>query len=174
MKKLSLILCFFVFTLGTISAQTLSIGNKFDFAGLKSDLLIPPFAKEISETTSIQYGEHPRKDAVYFYTGNVVTVITPEQLNQYFEVIYRAALAASDDQKLYEPGLYGDTQLRGEITAPLKVEKPFGTFTCCFKHDGVWYCLTVSHKVQYDKFVKTYPDKYYGVKIHVQQYNVTE
>lgn len=174
MKKITLLISILTFSICAISAQNLSIDGKFEFAGLKSSQLVPSFAKEISETTTIQYGEHPRKDAVYFYTGNVVTVVSPAQLNEYFETVYHAAVEASDSHKLFEPGSFGDTHLLGEITEPVKVEKSFGTFTCCFKHDGVWYRLTVSHKVQYDKFVKTYPEKYYGVKVHVQEYNVEE
>lgn len=54
-------------------------------------------------------------------------------------------------------------------------DKSFGDFSCIYQHDGVWYRLDASHKVQHDDFVKEYPEKYYGVKLYVHgKYNVTQ
>lgn len=154
---------------------SLSIGDKFAFAGLESENLVPCFAKEISETEKSLACQHPQTDGVYFYTGEEVTVVSVDQLNAYFAKVFETAKAASADGKLYEPGLFGDTKLRGEILEAQKVEKSFGEFSCCFKNNGRWFRLDVSHKVQYEKFVKVYPgEKYYGVKVFVQEYNVTE
>lgn len=153
----------------------LSIGDKFAFAGLESENLVPCFAKEISETEKSLAGDHPQKDGVYFYTGEKVSVVSADQLNAYFAKVFETAKAASADGKLYEPGLFGDTKLRGEILETPKVDKSFGEFSCCFKNNDKWFRLDVSHKVQYEKFVKVYPgEKYYGVKVFVQEYNVTE
>lgn len=153
-------------------ASSIKLGDKFAFAGLDSDKLVPSFAKEVSETeksldTDICKG-------VYLYVGDNVGVITAEQLNKWFSTIYEAAKAASDDGKIYKPGAFGDTRRGEEITGPVVTDKSFGEFSCIYQHDGVWYRFDASHKVQHDKFVKTYPEKYYGVKLFVHgKYNVT-
>lgn len=173
MKRTLLSILVTCLALGAFAAP--NIGDMFAFAGLESQKLVPDFAKEISETSTIQKGENPKKDAIYLYAGDKVDVITPAQLNNYFATIFSVAQKAADDGKLYEPGRFGDTKKGEEITTPLKLEKSFGQFSCLFKHKGVWYLMDVSHRVQHDKFVKKYPgEKYYGTKIRVQQYNVTE
>lgn len=156
-------------------ASKISIGDMFAFAGLNSQDLVPAFAVEISETQGSLAGEHPLKNGVYFYTGEVVTVVSVEELNAYFAKVFETAKAASEDGKLYKPGTFGDTQLRGELTQAPVLQKSFGDFSCCFKNNGKWFRLDVSHRVQHCKFVKEYPgEKYYGVKVYVQEYNVTE
>lgn len=37
-----------------------------------------------------------------------------------------------------------------------------------------WFRLSVSHKLQDRKFVKEYPEKYIGVCVSVQEWNVDE
>ena len=154
-------------------AASIKLGDKFAFAGLDSDKLVPSFAKEVSETEKSLDTDVCR--GVYLYVGDNVNVITPEQLNKWFSVVYDAAKAASDDGKIYKPGAFGDTQRGDEITGPVVTDKSFGDFSCIYQHDGVWYRFDASHKVQHDKFVKEYPEKYYGVKLYVHgKYNVTE
>lgn len=154
-------------------AASIKLGDKFAFAGLDSDKLVPSFAKEVSETekpldTSVSKG-------VYLYVGDNVNVITPEQLNKWFCAVYDAAKAASDDGKIYKPGAFGDTQRGDEITGPVVTDKSFGEFSCIYQRGGVWYRFDASHKVQHDDFLKEYPGKYYGVKLYVRdKYNVTE
>lgn len=156
----------------TATTSSIKLGDKFDFAGLDSDKLVPSFAKEVSETEKSLDTDLCR--GVYLYVGDNVDAITPEQLNEWFSTVYDAAIVASDDGKIYTPGLFGDTQRGDEITCPVVTDKSFGDFSCIYLHDGVWYRLDASHKVQHDKFVKDYPEKYYGVKLFVHgKYNVT-
>ena len=154
-------------------AASIKLGDKFAFAGLDSDKLVPSFAKEVSETEKSLDTDICR--GVYLYVGDNVDVITPDQLNKWFSTVYEAAKAASDDGKIYKPGAFGDTQRGNEITGPVVTDKSFGDFSCIYQHDGVWYRFDASHKVQHDDFVKEYPEKYYGVKLYVHgKYNVTQ
>lgn len=112
-------------------AASIKLGDKFAFAGLDSDKLVPSFAKEISETEKSLDTDVCR--GVYLYVGDNVNVITPEQLNKWFSTVYEAAKAASDDGKIYKPGAFGDTQRGDEITGPVVTDKSFG--------DIVTHCL---------------------------------
>lgn len=160
-------------TVETTKASSIELGDKFAFAGLNTDQLVPSFAKEVSETEKSLDTDVCR--GVYLYVGDNVDVVAPEELNKWFSAVYDAAKAASDDGKIYTPGAFGDTQRGAEITGPVVTDKKFGEFSCIYKHDGVWYRFDASHKVQHDKFVKDYPEKYYGVKLYVHgKYNVTE
>lgn len=151
-----------------------NIGDRFAFAGLKSEDLVPSFAIEISELENSERGDNPKKDSVYLYTGTNKDVITTDQLNDYFSKLYQTVKGAADDGKVYKGGAFGDTKLGEEITELIKVDKSFGDYSCLFKHEGVWYKFTASHKVQNKKFVKDYPEKYFGVAIAVQAWIVTE
>ncbi|MBQ4285077.1 MAG: hypothetical protein II720_01295, partial [Bacteroidales bacterium] len=53
-----------------VKSSGISIGDKFAFAGLQSDKLVPDFAIELSELTADPRSESkPMKDEAFFYTG---------------------------------------------------------------------------------------------------------
>ncbi len=151
-----------------------NIGDRFMFAGLKSEDLVPDFVIEISELEKPESGDNPKMDSVYLYTGTNKNVITKEQLNQYFSKLHQVLKGASDDGKVYNGGTFGDTKRGDELVEHRAIDKTIGDYSCLFKHEGVWYKFVASHKVQHKKFVKEYPEKYFGVSISVQAWNVTE
>lgn len=161
----------------TEAGKKMDIGDKFDFAGLESSKLVPACAKEVSELqTPVRSESRPMKDAAYFYTGTASTDITIQQLDEFLATAYNAAKAAASDGKVYKRGSYGDTKLGAEITEPYKCtsSKPLADWSCVYKHDGLWYSLTVRHARQDEKFKKEYPGNYCGFAIIVTEYFIDE
>lgn len=154
-----------------------AIGNQFAHAGIKAETVVPPFAQELSITKRQPAPGTPRPlphESVYMYTGEAVTLVSAAQLNNYFENIFKAVKAVARDHKIYQTNPTGDTRLGPEIPEYMPVSKSFGSMNLLFNYNGKWYNLAVSHKVQYEKFVKEYPGKYCGTKFAIQKYNVTE
>jgi hypothetical protein len=104
------------------------------------------------------------------------TDITIEQLDEFLATAYDAARAAASDGKVYKRGSYGDTKLGAEITEPYKCtgSKPLADWSCVYKHDGLWYSITVRHARQDEKFKKEYPGNYCGFAIIVTEYFIDE
>jgi len=148
----------------------LSIGDKFAFAGLESDALVPSFAKEISELQVDPRSEsNPIKDAVYFYTGPDITAIPPAKVQEYLQQAFAAVKKAADGGHIYKINGVFKNERKGEITEPPTTDRHAGSFDGVYQHDGKWYYISVGHKAFFHKFVKEYPDKFIGVGILVQE-----
>ena len=73
------------------SGAKISIGDKFAFAGLESDQLVPDFATELSELETDPRSESkPMKDEVFFYTGPDITAIPAAKVQAYLQQVYYA------------------------------------------------------------------------------------
>ncbi len=158
-----------------LGGNDLDIGDKFAFAGLESNKLVPSFAIEISEQkTNTRSEERPMKDEVIFYTGTTTKVVSPETLTAYLQQVYEAAKEAATDGHVYKSGSLGDTRIGEEILEAPTTDKSYAYFACLYKYNDKWFRLSVSHKLQDRKFVKEYPEKYIGVCVSVQEWNVDE
>lgn len=148
----------------------LSIGDKFAFAGLESDALVPSFALEISELQTDPRSESkPMKDAVYFYTGPDITAIPAAKVQEYLQKVYAAVKKAADNGLVYKAkGISGD-ELGEEITTPPTTDKPAATVMYLYQHDGKWFNITAGHKAYFHKFKKDYGEKFIGVGVSVQE-----
>ena len=156
-----------------LGGNDLDLGDKFAFAGLDSNKLVPSFAIEISEQkTNTRSEERPMKDEVIFYTGTTTKVVSPETLTAYLQQVYEAAKEAATDGHVYKSGSLGDTRIGEEILEA--TDKSYAYFACLYKYNDKWFRLSVSHKLQDRKFVKEYPEKYIGVCVSVQEWNVDE
>lgn len=152
------------------ASNKLSIGNKFAFAGLESDALIPSFAQEIGELQTDPRSESkPMKDAVYFFTGPDITAIPAAKVQDYLQQVYSAVKKAADGGLVYKAkGVSGD-ELGEEITTPPTADKPAATVMYLYQHDGIWFNITVSHKAYFHKFQKDYGEKFIGVGVSVKE-----
>ena len=146
------------------AGKKMDIGDKFAFAGLESSKLVPACAKEISEMeTPVRSESRPMKDAAYFYT-----VLISERL--VMDDVYTSVHIEEYEAETR------DTKLGAEITEPYKCtgSKPLADWSCVYKHDGLWYSLTVRHARQDEKFKKEYPGNYCGFAIIVTEYFIDE
>ncbi len=148
----------------------ISIGDKFAFAGLQSDKLVPEFAVELSELSVDPRSESkPMKDEAFFYTGVDITKIPADKVQAYLQGVYSAVKAAADDGKVFKAkGLSGD-ELGEEITAAPTTDKPAATVMYLYRHDGVWFNVSVGHKAYFRKFKKDYGEKWIGAGVTVKE-----
>lgn len=160
------------------AAPKFDFGDKFAFAGLESNKLVPPTGTEILErkvpVRSVDV--RPIKDAVYVYNGTTKGAITPEQLTSYAAQVFQACKAAAKDGKVYIEPAYGDTKLVGEMTAPKVFDKTYGTFRCVYKYGDKWFSVHAGYGTDYggSVWVKDLPEKFYCWTIYVKEYFIDE
>lgn len=152
------------------SGAKISIGDKFAFAGLESDQLVPDFAVELSELEVNPRSESkPMKDEVFFYTGPDITAIPAAKVQSYLQRIYSAVKKVADGEVIYRAkGISGD-ELGEQITTPPATDKPAATIMYLYQYDGTWFNITVGHKAYFRKFKKDYGEKYIGVGVTVKE-----
>ena len=152
------------------SGAKISIGDKFAFAGLESDQLVPDFAVELSELETDPRSESkPMKDEVFFYTGPDITAIPATKVQTYLQNVYSTIKTAADGGVIYKAkGISGD-ELGELITTPPSTDKPATTVMYLYQYDGTWFNITVGHKAYFRKFKKDYGEKFIGVGITVKE-----
>ena len=152
------------------SGAKISIGDKFAFAGLESDQLVPDFAVELSELETDPRSESkPMKDEVFFYTGPDITAIPAAKVQAYLQKVYSAVKKAADGGVIYKAkGISGD-ELGEQITTPPTTDKPAATIMYLYQHGGTWFNITVGHKAYFRKFKKDYGEKFIGVGVNVKE-----
>ena len=152
------------------SGAKISIGDKFAFAGLESDQLVPDFATELSELETDSRSESkPMKDEVFFYTGPDITAIPAAKVQTYLQNVYSTIKTAADGGVIYKAkGISGD-ELGELITTPPSTDKPATTVMYLYQYDGTWFNITVGHKAYFRKFKKDYGEKFIGVGITVKE-----
>lgn len=150
--------------------NNISIGNKFAFAGLESDKLVPDFAIELSELKTDPRSEsNPMKDEVFFYTGSDITSIPAAKVQAYIQTVYAAVKKAADGDKVYKAkGISGD-ELGEEITEAPTTDKPSATIMYLYQYNGVWFNISVGHKAYFRQFKKDYGEKFIGVGVTVKE-----
>ena len=147
-----------------------TLGDKFAFAGLESDQLVPDFAVELSELETDPRSESkPMKDEVFFYTGPNITAIPAAKVQAYLQKVYSAVKKAADGGVIYKAkGISGD-ELGEQITTPPTTDKPAATVMYLYQYDGTWFNITVGHKAYFRKFKKDYGEKFIGVGVNVKE-----
>lgn len=156
--------------LALFSGSHHSLDNKFAFAGLAGDQLVPAFAIEQSELKTDPRSEsRPMKDEAFFYTGADISKISAAKVQAYLQQVYKAVQNAADGGKVYQAKGYAGDQLGEEITLPPTTDKPAATVMYLYQHDGVWFHISVGHKAYFRKFKKDYGEKWIGVGITVKE-----
>lgn len=150
--------------------NNISIGDKFAFAGLESDKLVPDFAIELSELKTDPRSEsNPMKDEVFFYTGSDITAIPAAKVQAYIQTVYATVKKAADGDKVYKAkGISGD-ELGEEITEAPTTDKPSATIMYLYQYNGVWFNISVGHKAYFRQFKKDYGEKFIGVGVTVKE-----
>lgn len=155
---------------GTKAASSLSIGDKFAFAGLESNKLVPSFALEIAELQENPRSEsNPAKDEAFFWTGPDITAIPAAKVQDYLQQAFAAVKKAADGGVVYYQKGTFDNQRGGEVTEAPTTDKPAATVMYLYQHNGTWYYISVGHKAFFRKFSKDYGEKFIGVGITVKE-----
>ena len=93
-----------------------TLGDKFAFAGLESDQLVPDFAVELSELETDPRSESkPMKDEVFFYTGPNITAIPAAKVQAYLQKVYSAVKKAADGGVIYKAKGITVKEMLGEV-----------------------------------------------------------
>ena len=148
----------------------LSIGDKFAFAGLESDQLVPGFAIELSELATNPRSEaKPMKDEAFFYTGPDITAIPAAKVQAYLQKVYAAVKKAADNGVVYyQKGMFDNQRGEEAKEAPV-TDKPAASVMYLYQHDGTWFYVSAGHKAYFRKFVKDYGEKYIGAGVLVKE-----
>ena len=147
----------------------ISLGDKFAFAGLDSDKLVPSFAVELSELATDPRSEaNPMKDEVFFYTGSTINAVSADKVQAYLQQVYNAVKKAADDGVVFGTKGMFDNQLGLQVNEPPTTDKPAATVMYLYKHDGKWFYISAGHKAYFRQFVKEY-DNFIGVGVSVKE-----
>lgn len=152
------------------SVAAISIGDKFAFAGLQSDQLVPDFALELAElATSPRSESNPMKDEAFFYTGPDITAIPAAKVQAYLQKVYAAVKKAADGGVVYYQKGTFDNQRGEEATEAPTAEKPAASVMYLYQHDGTWFYISAGHKAYFRKFAKDYGEKFIGAGVLVKE-----
>ena len=152
------------------SGAKISIGDKFAFAGLESDQLVPDFATELSELETDSRSESkPMNDEVFFYTGPDITAIPAAKVQAYLQQVYYAVKKAADGGVVYyQKGMF-DNQRGEEVKQAPTTDKPSASVMYLYQHDGTWFYISAGHKAYFRKFKKDYGEKFIGTGVLVKE-----
>jgi len=152
------------------SGAKISIDDKFAFAGLESDQLVPDFATELSELETDSRSESkPMKDEVFFYTGPDITAIPAAKVQAYLQQVYYAVKKAADGGVVYyQKGMF-DNQRGEEVKQAPTADKPSASVMYLYQHDGMWFYISAGHKAYFRKFKKDYGEKFIGTGVLVKE-----
>ena len=152
------------------ASAAISIGDKFAFAGLQSDQLVPDFALELAElATSPRSESNPMKDEAFFYTGPDITAIPAAKVQAYLQKVYAAVKKAADGGVVYYQKGTFDNQRGEEATEAPTAEKPAASVMYLYQHDGTWFYISAGHKAYFRKFAKDYGEKFIGAGVLVKE-----
>lgn len=152
------------------SGAKISIGDKFAFAGLESDQLVPDFATELSELETDSRSESkPMNDEVFFYTGPDITAIPAAKVQAYLQQVYYAVKKAADGGVVYyQKGMF-DNQRGEEVKQAPTTDKHSASVMYLYQHDGMWFYISAGHKAYFRKFKKDYGEKFIGTGVLVKE-----
>ena len=152
------------------SGAKISIGDKFAFAGLESEQLVPDFATELSELETDPRSESkPMIDEVFFYTGPDITAIPAAKVQAYLQQVYYAVRKAADGGVVYyQKGMF-DNQRGEEVKQAPTTDKPSASVMYLYQHDGMWFYISAGHKAYFRKFKKDYGEKFIGTGVLVKE-----
>lgn len=152
------------------SGAKISIGDKFAFAGLESDQLVPDFATELSELETDPRSESkPMKDEVFFYTGPDITAIPAAKVQAYLQQVYYAVKKAADGGVVYYQKGTFDNQKGEEVKQTPTTDKPSSSVMYLYQHDGIWFYISAGHKAYFRKFKKDYGETFIGTGVLVKE-----
>ena len=177
-KSLILAICALMCTT-LMAAPKFDFGDRFAFAGLESNKLVPPSGTKILERkVPVRDMDHrPIKDAIYIYSSETRDEVSVDELNGYIAKVYEAVKAASNDGKVYKEPSYGDTKLVGEKEAPDVFTKSYGTLRVVYKHGDKWFSVHAGRSVDYPGKVwldSSLPEKFFVWTIYVIEYFIEE
>ena len=149
-------------------SSNLSVGERYAFAGLSSDDIVPNFGREITDSKDTD-ANGVTKAITFFGYGNDREPFSDKVYDEYCRNLFAKLKSLSEDGKLYKVNTL-DFKVREEV-AELGEMKKWGkdgaTFCFAYPYKGEWVLANV-------KFRKSFSGKTegtYGLDIHVQTFH---
>ena len=149
-------------------SSNLSVGERYAFAGLSSDDIVPSFGREITDSKDTD-ANGVTKAITFFGYGNDREPFSDKVYDEYCRKLFAKLKSLSEDGKLYKVNTL-DFKVREEV-AELGEMKKWG-------NDGASFCFVYPYKGEWVlasvKFGKSFSGKTegtYGLDIHVQTFH---
>ena len=149
-------------------SSNLSVGERYAFAGLSSDDIVPSFGREITDSNDTD-ANGVTKAITFFGYGNDREPFSDKVYDEYCRKLFAKLKSLSEDGKLYDVNTL-DFKVREEV-AELGEMKKWGndgaSFCFAYPYKGEWVLASV-------KFGKSFSGKTegtYGLDIHVQTFH---
>ncbi len=149
------------------NVQNLSVGDRYAFAGLTSEDIVPGFGSEITDFSDSE-GNGLYKATTFFGYGSNREPFSDEIYNDYCKKLFDKMKSLSEDGKIYHVNML-DFKLKGEVTEMgemKKWDKTAPAFTFAYPYDGSWVLVNV-------KFRKSFSGKTegtYGLDVTIQTF----
>ena len=149
-------------------SSNLSVGERYAFAGLSSDDIVPSFGREITDSNDTD-ANGVTKAITFFGYGNDREPFSDKVYDEYCRNLFAKLKSLSEDGKLYKVNTL-DFKVREEV-AELGEMKKWGkdgaTFCFAYPYNGQW----VLANVKYRKSFSGKTEGTYGLDIHVQTFH---
>ena len=149
-------------------SSNLSVGERYAFAGLSSDDIVPSFGREITDSKDTD-ANGVTKAITFFGYGDDREPFSDKVYDEYCRKLFAKLKSLSEDGKLYKVNTL-DFKVREEV-AELGEMKKWG-------NDGASFCFVYPYKGEWVlasvKFGKSFSGKTegtYGLDIHVQTFH---
>ena len=149
-------------------SSNLSVGERYAFAGLSSDDIVPNFGREITDSNDTD-ANGVTKATTFFGYGDDREPFSDKVYDEYCRKLFAKLKSLSEDGKLYDVNTL-DFKVREEV-AELGEMKKWGndgaSFCFAYPYKGEWVLASV-------KFGKSFSGKTegtYGLDIHVQTFH---
>ena len=149
-------------------SSNLSVGERYAFAGLSSDDIVPSFGREITDSKDTD-ANGVTKAITFFGYGNDREPFSDKVYDEYCRNLFAKLKSLSEDGKLYKVNTL-DFKVREEV-AELGEMKKWGkdgaTFCFAYPYNGQWVLVNVKYRKSFSG--KT--EGTYGLDIHVQTFH---
>lgn len=149
-------------------SSNLSVGERYAFAGLSSDDIVPSFGREITDSKDTD-ANGVTKAITFFGYGNDREPFSDKVYDEYCRKLFAKLKSLSEDGKLYKVNTL-DYKVRDEVSELGEMKKwgkDGATFCFAYPYNGQW----VLANVKYRKSFSGKTEGTYGLDIHVQTFH---
>lgn len=149
-------------------SSNLSVGERYAFAGLSSDDIVPSFGREITDSKDTD-ANGVTKAITFFGYGNDREPFSDKVYDEYCRKLFAKLKSLSEDGKLYKVNTL-DFKVREEVSELGEMKKwgkDGATFCFAYPYNGQW----VLANVKYRKSFSGKTEGTYGLDIHVQTFH---
>ena len=149
-------------------SSNLSVGERYAFAGLSSDDIVPSFGREITDSKDTD-ANGVTKATTFFGYGDDREPFSDKVYDEYCRKLFAKLKSLSEDGKLYKVNTL-DYKVRDEVSELGEMKKwgkDGATFCFAYPYNGQW----VLANVKYRKSFSGKTEGTYGLDIHVQTFH---